>query len=304
MKSLNIAVVGGSAEERQKTASALAKKSAPQDITMYHTVFGGKIINVVEPTSYPEKPLSLAYALNLADYVVLLSQPDQFFGETLLALSMLRKTKGCTIGNDVSPYLKEAGIAYEHFDSFDEAKTQILSFEPSHPEAQFKAWVDRAFDVKGVGSIALGYVVSGKMHVHDKLPVFPEEKQLEIRSIQKNDVDVGEAEAGDRFGIKFKGIEANEIGRGSVLGEAKVVHQIETTVSVPKYLKAPPSRNLHAVAGLQDVPCIADKDLAPGKENECVLEFHKPLALNKDTITLFDLNSKTLRIAGVANGVG
>jgi len=142
------------------------------------------------------------------------------------------------------------------------------------------------------------------LHVHDKLPVRPGDLTLEIRSIQQNDVDVERAVAGDRFGIKYKGPSPDQLGRDTVLGDVLAYAEIEASVSVPKYWKTMPGRQLHAVAGFQSVPCQVDKDLVPGTTVDCLLKFHKPVALRKDAVVLFDLNAKGLRVAGVAQDVG
>lgn len=306
MSSLNIAVVGGTSESRKAASQALAKKSHAEDVSFYHTVFSGKKVNVLEPSSYPEKPQSCAISLAAADFVVLLADAGLQLGETLVLLSSLCKSHGVVVGqNDISGFMKEVGLEYPVFSTLDEAKTSILSFEPERKtEGPLKAWLDHAFDVRGVGSVALGFVVQGALHVHDKIAVQPGDGVLEVRSIQQNDVDVEHAESGDRFGIKYKGMSPDQLGRGSVLGEVRAYAEVEAVVSVPKYWKTLPGRQLHAVAGFQSVPCQVDKDLVPGTSIDCLLKFHKPVALRSDSVVLFDLNSKGLRVAGVAQNVG
>jgi selenocysteine-specific translation elongation factor len=306
MESLNIAIVGGSNETRKNAAAALGKKGTQLDITGYHTNFQGKLVNIIEPTAYPDKPTALAFALNVADFVVLLAETNAHLGETLVLCSMLAKAHGAVVGNtDMEAYLREANLNYATYPSMDIAKPAILSHETAHKvDGPLKAWVDQSFDVKGVGAVALGFIASGSFKIHDQISVWPKDKKIEIRSIQKNDADVDHAFAGDRFGIRFKNLEASELSRGTVLGHANVFHEIEASVTVPKYLKNPPGRQLHAVAGLQSTPCKTDKDLALGKTTECLLEFEKQMCLHKDTLTLLDLNTKGLRVAGVAENLG
>ncbi|MBI5226049.1 hypothetical protein HY994_02295 [Candidatus Micrarchaeota archaeon] len=306
MSSLNIAVVGGTPDSRKAIASALGKKSQSEDVSFYHTVFSGKKVNIMEPTAYPDKPPSLAIALSGADFIVLLAEPSPQLGETLVLLSALGKRHGVVVGdNDISAFMAAASLQYDVFSTLDDAKTKVLSFEPERKtDGPLKAWLDHAFDVRGVGSVALGFVVDGVMHVHDKLAAQPGEQALEVRSIQQNDVDVEHAEAGDRFGIKYKGPAPDQFGRGTVLGDVKVYAEIEANVVVPKYWKTMPGKTLHAVAGFQSVPCQVDKDLVPGQTVDCLLKFHKPVALRNDAVVLFDLNAKGLRIAGVAQNGG
>ncbi len=306
MSSLNIAVVGGSPESRKAVASALGKKSHAEDVSYYHTVFSGSKVNVLEPSSYPEKPPALALSLAVADFIVLLAEPSPSLGEALVLLSALGKSHGIVVGdNDISAYLAAANLRYDVFSTLDDAKSKVLSFEPARkPGGTLKAWLDHAFDVRGVGSVGLGFVVQGTLAVHEKVPVHPGDQVLEVRSIQQNDVDVEHAEAGDRFGIKYKGPAPDQLGRGTVLGDVTVYSEIEASVSVPKYWKVMPGKQLHAVAGFQSVPCQVDKDLVPGTTVDCLLKFHKPVALRNDAVVLFDLNAKGLRVAGVAQDVG
>jgi len=306
MSSLNIAIVGGNPESRKAAASALGKKSHAEDVSFYHTVFSGKKVNVLEPSAYPEKPACLAIALAGCDFIVLLAESNPHLGETLVLLSALGKGHGVVVGDsDLSAYLAAANLRYDSYPPLDAAKPVILSFEPSRKsDGPLKAWLDHAFDVRGVGSVALGFVVQGAMHVHDKLPVRPGDSSLEIRSIQQNDVDVEHALAGDRFGIKYKGPTPDQLGRDTVLGDVKTYAEIEASVAVPKYWKTLPGKQLHAVAGFQSVPCQVDKDLVPGTTVDCLLKFHQPMALAKDAVVLFDLNAKGLRVAGVAQDVG
>ncbi len=43
--------------------------------------------------------------------------------------------------------------------------------------------IDRAFPVKGVGEIVLGFVTKGELHRHDKLTLLPSNKDVTIRSV-------------------------------------------------------------------------------------------------------------------------
>lgn len=307
MTSLNIAVLGEIPERRQTVAASLGKKSNQEDLTFYHTVFSGRKVNVVEPTSYPEKPLSLAYAINLSSYFILVAdQPTPALGETLLALSLAGLGHGCVLSQgDLSAYLSALGLTHiPVFTDPSEAKQAALAFTPPVHDGPTKAFIDHSFEVKGLGAVGLGYVARGTLKVHQKIACHPPSKPLEIKSIQQNDVDVEHAECSDRFGIRFKGLEANELSRGSLLSDsAKCVSQIEATVVCPKFLKIPPGQNLHAVVGLQNVACKTDKPLVPGKDNEVLLEFHKPVFFDKDDVWLFDLNLKGLRLAGFSKEV-
>ncbi|MFH1257950.1 MAG: hypothetical protein V1658_03365, partial [Candidatus Micrarchaeota archaeon] len=108
MASVTIGVFGDNAEARQHIASQLAKKSTPEDITVYQTVYSGKIISIIEPTKYPEKVASMAYAAYLSDYCIISGEAlTPFLGETIIALDLLGKKNGCFITSlDLKPMIK------------------------------------------------------------------------------------------------------------------------------------------------------------------------------------------------------
>ncbi len=77
--------------------------------------------------------------------------------------------------------------------------------------------VDHHFNVKGVGTVVLGFVARGEIKRHDVLKALPGKKEAQVRSIQKHDDDFENALPGDRVGLALKGIDADELDRGFVL---------------------------------------------------------------------------------------
>lgn len=84
--------------------------------------------------------------------------------------------------------------------------------------------LDHAFDVRGVGTVALGFVRRGTLRVHDELSLLPLDRTVSVRSIQRFDEDQTEAPAGSRVGVTLRDVEAHEIERGAVLtADASIV---------------------------------------------------------------------------------
>ena len=311
MSSLNIAVLGEDAQVRAAAAAQIAKKSTVDDLGFYHTVFQGKIVNVVESAAYPQKPSALLQAITLADWSVVVAQrASPSLGEIIVALDFLQaKAVFASDSLDFAPLLANTRNLRESktFADFNEAKNFLLTQESAaSSEGSAVTLVDHCFEVKGVGTIALGFVARGTARVHDEFVCHPSGKRMQVRSIQMNDADVSEAPAGSRVGFALKGIESADLKRGAVLAKSgdasvKTVKEFDCLVDVTKFSKQPIADEavLHLSAGLQFEPCAVKcgAPLASGSSGKARIVADKPIALvDGETIVLCDLNAKSLRV--------
>ncbi len=209
-------------------ADFIGKKGSVNGITFYNRKQDDNTIVALAPTSLEEKFYSVAEAMLIADQIVLsTANVDKSFGEMLIACSLLGKHTIITKDNDVNNLLANGTMRdYELVDR-QGVVDRILAFKPQAEQKGTRVDVDKAFPVKGIGTVALGIVKSGRVRVHDKLK-HTSGKDVEVRSMQSQDVDIGEAEYGTRVGIALKGIEHDEMDKGDLLasdklGKAKVI---------------------------------------------------------------------------------
>jgi len=161
--------------------------------------------------------------------------------------------------------------------------------------------VDHSFSVKGVGEVILGFVKEGVVRKYDKLMLLPAKKEAIVRSIQMQDEEYDEAEAGSRVGLALKGATVDELKRGSVLSASTSV-MMDTKLKLsfqksPFYSDEIREGVFHATVGMQTVPItIAEKD-----ENSLGITSEKPIVYTtEDTFLILDLNAKKMRIMGKA----
>ena len=292
--SLNVCVLGPKAA-REEFCHSLAKKGSSDDFTFYNTSVQGKVIHLLEPTAYPEKIDAAIDALALSEFVVfIVNEVTAEFGEQVVLLDAMRPpAENCVVVTDldIAPYVK--GTALEGWKAVtpEEAKRLIMEEWVVAPrDGEPIVLVDHSFDVKGVGGVLLGVVRQGRVAVHDTLLANPLGSELEVRSIQKNDVDEKEAFSSDRLGIAMKGLTAKEVRRGMVLTKTPLpsVTELAATITYSKFA-AKDAKMMHAFHCLQSAPCR----LEAGK-----LVFEKPLALVKgEPFVLCDLNRK-MRVVG------
>ena len=73
----------------------------------------------------------------------------------------------------------------------------------------------------------LGFVKKGIVRKYDKLTLLPANKEVMVRSIQIQDEDHEQAEAGPRVGLAMKGAPIEDLKRGSVLCALTALRQVQ-----------------------------------------------------------------------------
>jgi selenocysteine-specific translation elongation factor len=169
------------------------------------------------------------------------------------------------------------------------------------PPAGTLVYVDRAFSVKGVGTVALGFVLSGKVSLHDELRPVPGSPGLraEVRGIQINDVDFDSADRGIRVGLSLRGVEPKDLEKCHWLddGSFKVADSLELQFNKSAYYKQDVhGRDLHLQVPGETLP--ARLTLTDGRL-EAKLPVEIP-AWQGMRVAVLDLNARALRIAGGA----
>ena len=82
-----------------------------------------------------------------------------------------------------------------------------------------RLWIDRAFSLRGVGTVVTGTLWSGSIAAGDLLRLEPGGRTVRVRSVQVHDLPVEVAESGQRVAVNLPAIERGELRRGSVLVE-------------------------------------------------------------------------------------
>jgi selenocysteine-specific translation elongation factor len=251
MPNLNVAVLAplGYAE-------GMGKKGTSTDITFYNLKRGQTTVTFMEPTKYPERFSSLFFTLSSARKVLLVPiELNSQFGEEVVALDVLGMKEGYLVMGET--LLKERilaavkGTVVEGYEVVKDDKNTLrerLLADAEGANSGSKdascgiAVVDHAFNVKGVGAVALGFVASGRLSVHDELTSLPTQKRAQVRSIQKHDDDFDWASEGERVGLALKNVEVTDLERGTVLtgnGGLQVADSWEAEAQLAKYWGIP-----------------------------------------------------------------
>lgn len=296
MPGITVAVVGG-----RDVAKELGKKGTASDLTLFNQVRDGHAATLVEPTQYPERLPPLLFALAMADRAIFaVPALSREIAETATALDLADLPVRLALGG-VGP--EEVVKAFRGMRFVGETPTAL---DPAQLRTEIDGWqtppgsgppriaIDHAFPVKGVGAVVLGVVRGGPLHAHDRLRLFPTEREVEVKSIQVHDVDVKEAVTGDRVGLALRGIEADELARGQELAPAGAL-AVATTLTGSAFRQCGYYRGtlgagaqLQLAVGLQCVPALVEF----GRDGSVTITADRPVAfVPGQTALLADLSA-------------
>ncbi|MDQ3890043.1 MAG: selenocysteine-specific translation elongation factor [Actinomycetota bacterium] len=84
-----------------------------------------------------------------------------------------------------------------------------------------RLFVDRAFSLRGIGTIVTGTLWSGSVGEGDVLSAEPGAREVRVRSVQVHDRPLERAEAGQRVAVSLAGVERGAFARGDALVEPR-----------------------------------------------------------------------------------
>lgn len=294
MGNMNVAVVGAPG-----LADKIGKKGTVTDMTFYEVKDGSDSITLIEPSKYPDKLQSMFYATEMAEFCILVvDKIDSFLGETIVMVDSQKMEKGwIVLRNYIQPEQLTpliAGTSLEGYGFVEENHVDMrLALVGMAKAENRKAGegscgscpVDSHFNVKGVGTVVLGSVADGYFRKHDKMTVWPLNKIVTLKSIQKHDVDADDGVRGDHVGLALRDIDSEELDRGMVCStdpSIKMSKSFTGKIQYNKYWKNAVKEGmmLHVGHWMQILP-IRVTAAGADKESEVTLEIdgemiHKP----------------------------
>ncbi|MBN2705730.1 MAG: selenocysteine-specific translation elongation factor, partial [Deltaproteobacteria bacterium] len=115
--------------------------------------------------------------------------------------------------------LTGAGLA-ELLTALDDLAATVVEKPDS---GTFRLSVDRAFVIKGFGTVVTGTVASGSLGLGEVVTILPSGLSSKVRSLQAYGEEREQVFAGERAAINLQGLEKSEIERGEVLARPQTV---------------------------------------------------------------------------------
>jgi GTPase len=125
------------------------------------------------------------------------------------------------ISETVVPVVGTSAVTAAGLDVLDELFERLPKTGDAVADEQFRMYIDRTYNVTGVGAVASGTVQSGRVEAGDPLLLGPMAdgrfENVAVRSIEMHYHRVDEAQAGRIVGIALKGVQEEAVERGMVL---------------------------------------------------------------------------------------
>lgn len=331
---LNIAVIGS-----DELARSIAKAADQRDVHTYvhkeNGPDGARILSLIRPAKYPERLPPFLNALSTSQAgIIEVAAVDATFGEVLVAFASAGIHRGLAVINppsgewvdedQVKMLFKQAGLADWTFEVNDGTHPRermyalmddIQHVLDANAEAPLVLPVDQYFNVKGIGLVAIGYVQSGKVKVHDEVLLLPADGTGNAKSLQVMDDDVEVATAGDRVGLALRNTKEDHL-TGSTIIVHPPVEDKRANVSIPLAVEQHARSSIQLTTSPFQKRVLAAGDVihasvdlqfvvgrvTEAKEGSLVVDWDQPLFIRKENpppVLIAQLDSKP-RIMGSA----
>ena len=149
----------------------------------------------------------------------------------------------------------------------------------------FRLPIDRAFVMKGFGTVVTGTLVSGSVRSEDEVELFPQQRRVRVRGLHSGGTSVAQAVAGQRTAVNLAGVELEELHRGMTLAAPdRFLPTKRLDVRLELLPSAPPLKNRsrvhfhHATTEtIAEVALIEGEKLAPGQTAFAQLRLSEPI---------------------------
>ncbi|MEM7354803.1 MAG: selenocysteine-specific translation elongation factor, partial [Acidobacteriota bacterium] len=163
--------------------------------------------------------LAICSLLQIPHSLVVLTKRD-LVDEDLLELAQLEveeELEGTAFAG--APILSVSSTTGE---GIRELKQQLLDLAygtavDDGADQPFRLPIDRAFQLRGLGAIVTGTLISGRVEPGQTLSVMPRDASARVRSLQVHGENRPGAEAGERTAIQVTGVDLGDLARGEQL---------------------------------------------------------------------------------------
>jgi selenocysteine-specific elongation factor len=211
-----------------------------------------------------------------------------------------------------APLVRVSARTGEGIDALRQALVRVAVHRTRDADAPVRLPIDRAFSVKGFGTVVTGTLWSGAIASDSELVSWPAGQRVRVRGLQVHGAAADRAAAGQRVAVNLAAVSLTDIERGHVLlGDGAAISTRRVTVAVDVLPDAPPQKHgarLHVHLGTAvalgrlilppPIEVGRDRVLAPGQRGPGVLRLESPLAARRGDRLVLRAYSPLATVAG------
>ena len=156
-----------------------------------------------------------------------------------------------------------------------------------NPSRPFRLPVDRAFAMKGFGTVVTGTLLEGIVKPETEVELYPTGKRVRVRGLHSGGKAVEQAVAGQRTAVNLAGIERGEARRGMVLGPPRTFEPSRrfdariTLLPSARPLAQRARAHFHhgAAETIAQVILLEQPEVSPGADALAQLQLSEPVVL-------------------------
>ena len=209
--------------------------------------------------------------------ITVLTKSDAVDAETLevvrLEVEEFLRGKFLDTPNSIVAVSSLTGAGLEELKRAIVAAAAAVQPRDSHAIARLP--IDRAFTMKGFGTVVTGTLVAGTIRREDEMEVFPTGRRVRVRGVQVHGQTAASAVAGQRTALNIAGASTEDLSRGMTLAPPATFEttrradvQLRLLASTPRPLKNRARVHFHSYAmeTVAEVVLQDAKQIAPGEE--------------------------------------
>jgi selenocysteine-specific elongation factor len=188
-----------------------------------------------------------------------------------------------------APVVALSSITGEGLEEFRKSLLALTKFVPNRASGFVaRLPVDRAFSMRGFGSVVTGTLVAGEIVEGDEMELLPASLRVRVRGLQVHGKSVRQATAGQRTAVNLGGVEVGAIERGMVLAPAGrlaptqiIDARVEVLKTAPRSLRSRQRIRIHLGAAevLARVAVLEESaEIQPGDSGIVQLRLETPVA--------------------------
>jgi selenocysteine-specific elongation factor len=156
--------------------------------------------------------------LGIRDGAVVLTKVDAADADTIALAEMEARELVAGSFLDGAPVLRVSARTGEGLEALRDVLREMAARAERRPtEGLVRLPIDRAFVLKGFGTVVTGTLVAGTIAAGDELELLPRGRRVRVRGLQVHGTAEARVEAGHRAAVNLAGIEVADIHRGDVL---------------------------------------------------------------------------------------